>query len=618
VLSGAAPAEPAAAPRKLPLAWIAAAVFLLTTIGLGASVVYLSRAPAEVAATRFFIFPPEKGNFDSGAAGAGFAAGVISPDGRRLAFTAKDATGKVLIWVRPLDALAPQALPGTDDAAFPFWSPDSRSIGFFAQGKLKKIDVAGGPAQTLCDAPNGRGGTWNRDGLILFAPDIRSPVYRVPSAGGEPVAVTKLPPQLFTHRFPSFLPDGRHFLYFETTGSPDTSGIFVGSLDSNETKHLLVADTSALFSAPGELLFVRLGTLLRQSFDPKRLELSGDPAPVAEEVASSGGLITGAFGAFSVSENGVLAYRNGPGTGGDLQLSWFDRAGKPVETFGTPGAYRGVDVSPDGTRIAVHRHDGKGGDIWLFESARRTMSRFTFDASQDNSAPVWSPDGSRIAYGSLRNGKWGIYLKPGNGIGREELVVEPDLPQVPMGWSLDGKSIVYLVYGRNGSVDQWVLPLAGDWKPVPFFPSPFRQSHSQISPDGNWLAYASNETGRFEIYVRPFPNGEGKWQISTGGGIFPRWRRDGRELFYMGAPSLGKMISVKVNPAGPTFAFGDPTELFDSGYVELGHVGLNYHTYAVSPDGQRFLIPRPVSTGGGEAASAPITVVLNWTAGLKK
>ena len=488
------------------LAWAVAAVFLFTTIGLGATALYLSRVPADIVPTRFFISPPEKGSFDSGSAQAGIASGVISPDGRRLAFTAKDALGKILIWVRPLDALAPQALQGTDDAAFPFWSPDSRSIAFFAQGQLKKIDVAGGPPQTLCNAPSGHGGTWNRDGLILFAPDTRSPLFRVASAGGEPVAVTKLPPQLTYHRFPSFLPDGHRFLYFETSGSSETSGVYVGSLDSNESKRLLSADTSAIFSAPGELLFVRKGTLLRQSFDPKKLELRGDPTPVAEQVSSTGGVTMGGWGAFSVSENGVLAYRNGPGATGDLQLAWFDRAGKPIETFGMPGAYRGVDVSPDGMRIAVHRHDGKGGDIWLFESARRTMSRFTFDASQDNSAPIWSSDGSRIAYSSLRNGKWGIYQKAANGTGREELLVESDLPQVPMSWSPDGKSIVYLVYGRNASSDQWVLPLGGDRKPVPFLPSPFRAAHSQISSDGKWIVYDSSETGRIEIYVRPFPS----------------------------------------------------------------------------------------------------------------
>jgi len=322
---------------------------------------------------------------------------------------------------------------------------------------------------------------------------------------------------------------------------------------------------------------------------------------------------------FSVSENGVLVYRTGPGGATNLQLVWVDRTGKAVETVGAPGPYHGIDVAPDGSRIAVHRHDDNGGDLWLFESARReTMSRLTFDASQDNSAPIWSSDGSRIVFSSLRNGKWGIYQRQASGTGREELLLESDSPELPMSWSPDSKSIVYQMTGHNGGVDLWVLPLAGDKKPTPFLQSPFRNSHPQVSPDGRWVAYGSNETGRGEIYVRPFPSGEGKWQISTNGGTFPRWRRDGKELFYMNPSSLGKMISVKVNPAGLTFEYGDPAELFDTGYVELGHLGMNYHTYVVSPDGQHFLIPRPESGGSEENASAPITVVLNWTAGLKK
>jgi len=617
VLSGASAGEPvsaAVAQRRRPIGWmVAAAVLFLATVGLGAGVAYLYRALGEVEPVRFFVSAPVKTVFDSGTVGRGFSSGVISPDGRQIAFTARDAAGKVLVWVRPLDTLAAQALQGTDGAALPFWSPDSRSLGFFAEGKLKRIDAAGGPVQTLCDAPTGRGGTWNRDGVILFAPSTQGPVYRVASAGGEPVAVTKLTPPQTGHRLPSFLPDGRHFLYVTTGGA--NLGVYVGAVDSAESKRLLDADSNGLYSSSGDLLFVRQGTLLRQSFDARTLELSGDPTPVAEQVAVGIPLI----GAFSASENGVLVYRNGPVSGGNMQLAWFDRTGRAVETFGTPGGYRGVDVSPDGQRIAVHRHDGTGGDIWLFESARRgTMLRFTFDVSQDNSMPIWSPDGSRIAFGSRRNGKWGLYLKPANGTGREELLFESDLAKTPMSWSPDGKTIVYWVVDPQTGSDQWVLPLTGDRKAVPFLQSPFIEQWPQISPDGKWIAYTSNETGRPEIYVRPFPSGEGKWQISTNGGTFPRWRRDGKELFYMGAISLGKMISVKVNPAGATFEYGDPVELFDSGYVTVGHPGGDYHPYAVSADGQRFLIPRPEATGGAEVAAAPITVVVNWAAGVKR
>jgi len=354
-------------------------------------------------------------------------------------------------------------------------------------------------------------------------------------------------------------------------GATEPSGIFLGSLDSNESKRLLAAETNALYSTSGDLLFVRQGTLLRQAFDAKRLTLSGDPSAVAEHIAVP---ITN-VGAFSVSENGVLAYRNGPAVSGNFQLAWFDRMGKLVEAFGALGGYRGVDVSPDGKRITVHRHDDNGGDIWLFQSVRReTMLRFTFDATQDNSSPIWSPDGSRIAFGSLRNGKWGIYQKSASGTGREELLVESDLLKVPMCWSPDGKFIVYTLRDPKTGFDVWVLPL-GDKKPVPFLQSSFNDRDPQISPNGKWIVYTSNEAGRNEIYVRPFPTGEGKWQISSKGGFYPKWRRDGKELFYMETGvSPRNMISVKVNPAGPTFEYGDPAVLFDSRYVNAGHVPL--------------------------------------------
>jgi eukaryotic-like serine/threonine-protein kinase len=604
---------PVVARRKVieRVVWAVAGVLLMAIFGLGVTVAYLYRSPGGAAAVRFFVFPPEKASFFSGATNSTAA---ISPDGRRLAFNARDASGKVSIWVRPLDDPTPQALQGTDDGIFPFWSPDSRTIGFFAEGKLKRIDASGGPVQTLADAPNGRGGTWNRDGAILFAPDVDVPLYRVASGGGEPALATKLEPLQRSHRFPSFLPDGRHFLYLALGGASEPSGIFLGSLDSNDSERLLAAETNALYSTSGDLLFVRQGTLLRQPFDAKKLALSGDPSAVAEHVAVP---VTN-VGGFSVSENGVLTYRTGPTVSMNFQFAWFDRMGKLVEAFGALGGYRGVDVSPDGKRIAVHRHDSNGGDIWLFESARReTMSRFTFDATQDNSSPIWSPDGSRIAFGSQRNGKWGIYQKSANGTGGEELLVESDLPMVPMCWSPDGKFIVYTLRDPKTGFDVWILPL-GDKKPVAFLQSSFNERDPQISPNGKWIAYTSNETGRDEIYVRPFPAGEGKWQISSKGGYYSKWRRDGKELFYLEtSTSPRNMISVKVNTAGPTFEYGDPAVLFDSLFVNAGH-GSPYQAFAVSPDGQRFLIPRPDSRDEQGTASAPITVVLNWTAGLKK
>ena len=611
-LAGTAPTEPMMGQRELSVKWkLIAAVLLLTTLGLSGAVAYLYRTPAEPAAVRFFVYPPEKTSFASAGRNSPMA---ISPDGRRLAFNAVDATGKTLIWMRPLDDPTPQALQGTDDGAFPFWSPDSRTIGFFAEGKLKRIDATGGPVQTLADALSGRGGTWNRDGVILFGPDINTPLFRIPSGGGEATPATNLGLQEGSHRFPSFLPDGRHFLYLAQGAGTEPYGIFLGRLDSNESRRLVVTDTNALYSTSGDLLFVRQGTLLRQTFDAKKTALSGDPSAVAEHIAVP--ITNGAT--FSVSETGVLTYRTGPIVSGNLQLAWFDRTGKLVERLGALGAFRGLDLSPDGTGIAVHRHESIGGDIWKFEAARReTMSRFTFDATQDNSSPLWSPDGTRIAFGSLRKGKWGIYQKSANGTGSEELLVESNFPEVPSSWSPDGKFIVYTIRDPKTQFDVWILPL-GDKKPVPFLQSPFNERDPQISPNGKWIVYASDETGRSEIYVRPFPTGEGKWQISSKGGYYPRWRRDGKELFYLETiASPRNLISVKVNPTGPTFEYGDPTALFDSLFANAGH-GTPYQPFAVSPDGQRFLIPRPEGVDEQGTAPTPITVVLNWAAELKK
>jgi eukaryotic-like serine/threonine-protein kinase len=394
---------------------------------------------------------------------------------------------------------------------------------------------------------------------------------------------------------------------------PSKSSIYAGLLDSKERKRILMASSMPVYAEPGYLLFHREGTLFAQTFDAKRLELAGEPIRVADEVAYN----PDGRAAFAASQNGILVYRTGSSSGTDLQLEWVDRTGKSIGTIASPAPYLGLDLSPDGKRVAIHRHDTTGGDIWIFESDRGTMSRLTFDATQDNSSPIWSPDGARILFGSQRNGKWGLYTKPADGTGNDELLIESDVRKMPMAWSGDGKFVGYWVDdGKGGGGDLWILPLNGDRKPIPILQTPFPERHPQISSDGKWIAYTSGETGRSEIYIRPFPAGAGKWQVSTKGGNFSRWRRDGKELYFMNANSGGKMMAADIRVSGSSLQVGVPHELFDSGYTNFSHSG-TYHAYAVSADGQRFLIPRPTAATADTAAT-PLTVVVNWTAALTK
>jgi Tol biopolymer transport system component len=492
----------------------------------------------------------------------------------------------------------------------PFWSPDSRSIAFFAQGKLKKIAVDGGPARILCDAAAARGGTWGTQDVIVFAGGAQGPLSRVSAAGGDAAVVTKQIPGQQSHRFPFFLPDGRHFLYF-VFATPQ-SGVYVAALDSTEGQRLLAADAPAVY-ADGYLLFVREGTLLAHRFDPITLQLSGDAIPVAEQVASDG-----PGPGFSVSANGTLEYRTGLNSS-SLSLTWLDRTGKTVETVGLPGRYQGPDLSPGGTQIAIHRHDGTGGDLWAVELPGGKASRLTFDASREHISPLWSPDGSRVIFASLRNGKWGIYQASSNGTGSDELLTESELVMTPTSWSADGSIVLYTVVEPKTGVDIWALPLTGDRKPFPILQAPFGEVQPHMSPDGKWFAYASNETGRPEIYVQTFPPGGGKWQISSNGGVFLRWRRDGKELFYLDSLTRAKMVSVSINATAGRFEFSQPKVLFDSGYIyaSFGHTG-TWNAFAVSPDGQRFLIPRPDPGVVSAAANTPMNIVLNWRSALKK
>jgi Tol biopolymer transport system component len=593
------------------LGWAAAAILLISTAVV--SLVHFRETPPEVRPARFFVLPPEKTNFST--AGPAFLS--VSPDGARLAFVATSVSGaNPQLWVRPLDSLSAQPLPGTEGAFQPFWSPDSRFLAFVAQGKLKKIDVTGGPPQVLCDAAGGGGsGAWNREGVILFTPESGGvgPIYRVSAAGGAATAITTPDASQGErgHLWPHFLPDGKHFLYLALNKSTEKSAIRVGSLDSKDSKVLLNAHSFVRYAPPGPpsvglgpqdgyLLFQRDGTLMAQAFDADALELAGEAFPIAEKVQvnPSNGRV-----ALGVSENGVLAYRS---TGNlNTQLAWFDRSGKELSRIGEPGGTISPKLSPDEKQVAVTRATdiGVSGDIWVLDLSRSTQTRLTFDAA-DDSAPIWSPDGSRIAFASTRGNAFGLYQKNSNGIGEEELLVKTSDSAIPEDWSLDGRFLVYLTTGRGGR-DVSVLPLSGERKPAPFLQGPFYERHAQLSPDGRWMAYASDESGQYQIYVQSFPAGGGKWQVSTTGGSQPRWRHDGKELFYIALD--GKLMSVPVR-AGATFEAGTPVPLFQTQIFGLGVGQLYSQQYDVTADGQRFLINMDLA----EATAAPITVVLNW------
>jgi Tol biopolymer transport system component len=585
--------------RDIRVAWSVAAVFLIVlTVG---GFAYFRRAPQDVLTARFLFLPPE--TFLGANSNSGVSAPLaVSPDGRRIAFIAVSAEGKFLLWVRSLDTLTAQPLPGTEGAVSPFWSPDSQFIAFFTGGKLKKIGVSGGPPITICDAPGpSSGGTWSRDGMIVFSPTNTSALQKVSASGGVPTAATVLRAGEGSHWRPFFLPDGRHFLYRAITGSAELP-IFIGSLDSTEGNFLLNSGSNNVLYSQGHLLFLRDTTLMAQPFDSERLVLTGEAVPVAEQVQTQG---TPPYGIFSASENGVLAYQGGSSSPGN-QLVWFDRTGKKIGVLGDAAFYSDLEIAPDGKRASVSAPDqaGKGRDIWLYDLVRGLRTRFTFD-SIDELESIWSPDGSRVVFNSRRNGHLDLYQKASNGAGSDEVLFKDGLEKYPSSWSPDSRFILY--YTLGGQSDLTVLPLSGDRKPVPFLKTRFNERGGQFSPDGRWVVYYSDESGKNEIYVAPFPGPGGKWQISTAGGVYPRWRRDGTEIFFL-APD-NKLMAAAVNGRGPSFEVGAVEPLFETHALN----GFRF-PYGVSADGQRFLI----NTFSEQDASAPITIILNWAAGLKK
>jgi eukaryotic-like serine/threonine-protein kinase len=549
-------------------------------------------------AARFLVYPPEKTIFQ----GAG---DYVSPDGHRLLFTAIGVDGKRALWVRTIDSLTAQLLPGTEDASQPFWSPDSRFIGFFAGGKLKKIEASGGSVQVLADAQAARGGTWNSDGVIVFSPAVADGLLRVGAAGGPATQITTLDTAKFqtSHCWPFFLPDGKHFIYLARNSQRQNSAIYAGSIDSNESKLIVNSDAGAIYAAPGYLFFLRERSLMAQPFDADKMRLTGEPVPVVEQIGYSA---TTARAFFSVSNNGVLAYRGNVPLNG--QLTWYDRSGKSLERVGTVGDFLGFSLSPDQKRIAVSRLDVETGsyDVWMIELGRGTTSRFTFDQTNET-FPIWSPDGNRIAFSSNKYGPTDLFQKASNGAGSAELLFKSTNLKAPNDWSPNGQTIVYNEFDPKTNSDLWVLPLGGDPNPAPVMQTTFSETNGRFSPDGKWIAYESNESGPGQIYVQGFPTG-GKTQISTLGGFQPRWRGDGKELFYIGPDKKLMVVEIQAGTGG--IQAGSPRPLFD---LRIGNLpGSPY--YDVTRDGQRFL----VSIIGEETAPTPMTVVMNWTAELKK
>jgi len=619
----------APAPATVPVPakrrpWWAAALAIAVVLALAAVAFRGSRTDRRALDPIEFTVAPPAGTVFGGraAGGTGYVPQLaVSPDGRYVAFVA-GARSEFQLWLRPVGRADAKPLPGTEGSTFPFWSPDSADIAFFAGGKLKKVAVAGGPPVTLADAPAGRGGTWSRDDIIIFDHRIGAGLFRVPSSGGIPIAVTKLTDGENAHRWPHFLPDGRHFFYTAVTGAccpPVKPGfVKIGSVDQSEsTVTLLQADSAAAY-ASGYLLFARGQTLMVQPFDPDTRTTAGDAFPLREHISTEASRYTSA----SVSQTGVLAYA--PDAAPTQQtLMWFDRAGRTLGTLGEGGLDANLMLSPDETRVVLAWRTGNPAnlDIWLIDVARNLRSRLTSDA-RDEGWPVWSPDGTRITFGSgapqlgLPEEALLLQATVDENAASETLLEVAGSPKRPCGprqclaapsdWSSDGRFVLYTLGGSfPATSDIWALPLFGDRKPFPVANGPFRESLGAFSPDGRWVAYMSDETGQPNVYIQPFRRPGGKQRVSVNSGRNPHWRGDGKELFYLDAD--GAMTAVSITVA-ETITVALPETLFPIGTLSTNQM------FSATRDGQRFLVnARPPNT----ASVSPLTVIVNWTSTLE-
>ena len=584
--------------------WVLGAVAALAIAALAVpAALYFQRSAPEPVVTRLDVVTPPTSDAFS------FA---LSVDGKQLAFVANGEKGSQL-WLRPLDQVRAQPLSGTEGGDYPFWAPDGRAVGFFADGKLKRIDLAGGAVQVLSDAPYPRGGAWSADGAIVFAPTPYDPLVRVAATGGAVAPVTRLGPGQGSHRWPQFLPDGR-VLFSIPTGQPEALGVYVTSLDGGEPTRVVRAETAAAYAAPGYVLLVSQGLLYAYPFDAVRGIVSGERVPVAQAVGNDDGVFRSAF---SVSATrSVLAYRSGAGA--RRQLLWFDRSGKVQGGIGAPdeSGISGPDLSPDGQHVAVLRSVQGNSDVWVIDVSRGVPSRFTFDGAIE-AAPLWSPDGSRVVFRSARKGVYDLFEKPANGAADEQPLLVSTQNKGPLDWSRDGRFLLYSNQDSRTGTDLWALPMIGERKPFSVVQSSFDEIEGQFSPDGRWLTYASNESGRYEIYIRTFPEVGGKWQVSTAGGMQPRWSRDGRELYYVAPDARLMAVPIRVASDTRTLEAGVSVPLFPSRLANGGNIpsyGFQARAqYAVAADG-RFLI----NVAADDGIASPITIVQNWDAALKK